>query len=153
MQNIRNPYHMEDNKAAPSAPPKGAPLRAAPLDFCCLEIGKDFLCFASFPEPILARFSEFVPNLARDPSRIGFSYGIWACILKNTTLHLDPPFEVFYFFVPFCCFRQVDKKWRRQTKMKCGAKMVAMKAVNLSTIQFCTEFLCEYPYFEKSNFI
>ena len=30
-QNIGNPYQMEDNKAAPSAPPKGAALRAAPL--------------------------------------------------------------------------------------------------------------------------
>ena len=35
-QNIGNPYQMEDNKAAPSAPP--------PLGSCCLPFGKDFLC-------------------------------------------------------------------------------------------------------------
>ena len=60
-QHIGNPYQMEHNKAAPSAPPKGA---------ACLLFGKDFLRLASFPEPVLGRFSEFVPNLDRDPSRI-----------------------------------------------------------------------------------
>ena len=39
--NSGNPYQMEDNKAAP----KGAALRDAPLDSCCLRFGKDFLCF------------------------------------------------------------------------------------------------------------
>ena len=81
-QNIRNSYQMEGNKAAPSAPPKIRPRgrRFAPaLGFCCLLFGKDVLCLASFPEPILGLFSEFVPNLARDLSRIsnsikGFSY-------------------------------------------------------------------------------
>ena len=34
---IGNAYHMEDNKAAPSAPP--------PWGSCCLAFGKDFLCF------------------------------------------------------------------------------------------------------------
>ena len=57
-------------QGAPSAPPKGAALRAAPLGSCCLLFGKDFLCFASFPEPILGRFPEFGPNLVRNPSRI-----------------------------------------------------------------------------------
>ena len=48
-QNIGNPHQMEDNKN-----PKGAAPKAPP---CCLPFGKDFLCFASFPEPVLARFS------------------------------------------------------------------------------------------------
>ena len=55
MQNIRNPYQMEDNKAPPSAaPPRGQRASRRPLGFCCLPFGKDFLCFASLPEPILA---------------------------------------------------------------------------------------------------
>ena len=38
-QNIGNPYQMEDNKAAPSAPP--------PWGSCCHPFGKDFLCFCT----------------------------------------------------------------------------------------------------------
>ena len=53
-------------QAAPSAPPKGAALRAAPLGSCCLLFGKDFLCFASFLEPILGRFPEFGPGPIQD---------------------------------------------------------------------------------------
>ena len=53
-------------QGAPSAPPKGAALRAAPLGSCCLLFGKDFLCFASFPEPILGRFPEFGPGPIQD---------------------------------------------------------------------------------------
>ena len=46
-QNIGNPYQMEDNKAAPSAPPQGGgALRAPPTwGSCRLPFGKDFLCF------------------------------------------------------------------------------------------------------------
>ena len=57
-------------QGAPSALPKGAALRAAPLGSCCLPFGKDFLSFASLPGPLLGRFPEFGPNLAQDPSRI-----------------------------------------------------------------------------------
>ena len=65
-QNSRNPYQMEDNKAAPSTPPKGGGASRRPLGFCCLPFGKDFVCFASFPEPILDRFSEFGPEPIQD---------------------------------------------------------------------------------------
>ena len=44
-KNIGNPYQMEDNKAAPSAPPQGGGALRRPLGFCCLPFGKDFLCF------------------------------------------------------------------------------------------------------------
>ena len=63
MQNLGNPYQMEDNKAAPSAPPEGGGVSRRPLGFCCLPFGKDFLSFVSFLVPILDRFSEFVTNL------------------------------------------------------------------------------------------
>ena len=46
-QNIGNPYQMEDNKAAPSAPPKGAALRAAPLGFLLSSIWSGFPMFWS----------------------------------------------------------------------------------------------------------
>ena len=44
-QNIGNPYQIEDNKAAPSAPPQGGGASRRPLGVCCLRFGKDFLCF------------------------------------------------------------------------------------------------------------
>ena len=57
-------------QGAPSPPPpKGAALRAAPLG-CCFLFGKDLLCFASFPMPILGRFPEFDADLVWDPIRI-----------------------------------------------------------------------------------
>ena len=59
--NIGNLYQMEDNKAAPSAPP--------PLGVV-VPFGKDFLSFASFPGPILGQLSEFGPGRDLDPSRI-----------------------------------------------------------------------------------
>ena len=50
---------MEDNKAAPSAPPKGAALRAAPLGVLVLfHLVRISYVSASLPEPILARFSS-----------------------------------------------------------------------------------------------
>ena len=59
-------------QGAPSTPPKGAALRAAPLGSCCLPFGKDFLCFAAFPEPILGRFSEFGPGPIQDLKSYSF---------------------------------------------------------------------------------
>ena len=44
-QNIGDPYQIEDNKAAPSAPPQGGGASRRPLGFCCLRFGKEFLCF------------------------------------------------------------------------------------------------------------
>ena len=51
--------------------PKGAARSAAALGgtegaHCCSLFGKDFLCFASLPEPILGRFSEFGPRHVQD---------------------------------------------------------------------------------------
>ena len=59
-QNIGNPYQMEDNKAAPSAPP--------PWVFCCLPFGKDFLGLAlisgAYPEAFPHFFWDCPPSLA-----------------------------------------------------------------------------------------
>ena len=44
-QNIRNPYQIEDTKTQGGGP-KRRPLGAAPKALlCCLQFGKDFLCF------------------------------------------------------------------------------------------------------------
>ena len=50
---------MEDNKAAPSAPPqRGAALRAAPFGVLVVfHLVRISYVLASFPEPVLARFS------------------------------------------------------------------------------------------------
>ena len=69
-QNLGNPYQMEDNKAAPSAPPQGGGASRRPLGFCCLPFGKDFLSFASFigahSGPISRIWSEFGPGPIQD---------------------------------------------------------------------------------------
>ena len=49
---------MEDNKAAPSAPPKGAVLRAALLGFVVFHLVRISYVLALFLEPVLARFSK-----------------------------------------------------------------------------------------------
>ena len=56
-QNIRIPDQIEDSKTQGGGMkrrPFGAPPKAAP---CCLQFGKDFLCFGmisgAIPEPIL----------------------------------------------------------------------------------------------------
>ena len=58
-QYIENPYQMEDNKAAPSAPP--------PWGSCCLPFGKDFLCFGlisgAHPEAFPHFFWDCPPSL------------------------------------------------------------------------------------------
>ena len=81
-QNIGNPYQMEDKSAAFGGAPRGRRFAPPPWNFC-LPFGKGFLCFASFPGPILGRFSRFVPNLVRVATRThpgfqnsinGFSY-------------------------------------------------------------------------------
>ena len=66
MQNIGNPYQMEDDKNPKGGGAKRRPLGAAPKAApCCLPFGKDFLCFgltsgahsgSIFIE--IARFSE-----------------------------------------------------------------------------------------------
>ena len=54
-QNIGNPYQMEDDKAAPSAPP--------PWGSCCLPFGKDFLCLGLISG---AHAEAFPPSLFWD---------------------------------------------------------------------------------------
>ena len=59
-QNIGNPYQMEDKKAAPSAPPKGAALRAAPLGFDVFHLVRISYVLHHFRSPFWADF----PNLS-----------------------------------------------------------------------------------------
>ena len=57
-QNIGNPYQMEDNKAAPSAPPQGGGASRRPLGVLVVfHLVRISYVLASFPEPVLARFS------------------------------------------------------------------------------------------------
>ena len=56
-QKLRNPYQMEDNKAAPLAPPQGGGALRRPLGVLVVfHLVRISYVFASFPEPILARF-------------------------------------------------------------------------------------------------
>ena len=49
---------MEDNKAAPSAPPQGGGASRRPLGVLVVfHLVRISYVFASFPEPVLARFS------------------------------------------------------------------------------------------------
>ena len=70
-QNIGIPYQIEDNKAAPSAPPQWGGASRRPIGVLVVfHLVRISYAFGPFPEPIVVRFSKFVPNLARDPSRI-----------------------------------------------------------------------------------
>ena len=80
--NRGNPYQIEDNKAAPSAPPQGGGASRRPLGFCCLRFGKDFLCFG------LISGAHFGPILIFPPSfsRKGFSSFLGAPIFGSLPL-------------------------------------------------------------------
>ena len=66
-QNIRNPYQTEDNKNPRGRREAPLPWEApkAPLVVFHL-VCQVFLCFATFPEPNLGRFSEFGPGPIQD---------------------------------------------------------------------------------------
>ena len=67
-------------KSLPNGRQQGGAFGAAPLGFCCLPIGKDFLRFASFLQPILGRFSEFGPGPIQDLKSCSF------CLLTGLVL-------------------------------------------------------------------
>ena len=64
---IENPYQMQDNKAAPSAPPQGGGASRRPLGSCYLPFGKDFQCFGlisgAHPETFPHFFGDCPPSL------------------------------------------------------------------------------------------
>ena len=94
-QSIGNPYQMEDNKAAPSAPPKGAALRAAPLGSCCLPFSKDFLsfCFISGARsgPISRIWFEFGPGPIQDLKSYSLAFlALAASVMRQALCMLGP---------------------------------------------------------------
>ena len=95
-QNIGNTYQTEDNKnprGRREAPPPLGGAEGAP---CCLLFGKDFPCFASFPEPILGRFPELGPGPIQDLKSYSFfqlpsSRAIWTVRHPKDTKSGHPP--------------------------------------------------------------
>ena len=64
-QNIGNPDQMEDNKAAPSAPPQGGGASRRPLGFLVVfHLVRISYVFGPFSEPVLVRFlTKFVDSM------------------------------------------------------------------------------------------